>query len=149
MKTIELNVEAKDFPNKVEEALLELNNPEWIHFLLITHQPVNQLSKGAILGILFSQIANFWKPEEGDFHLLLQQLESNLSEEALKENFRENFKIDWEWQWEEKTPYEEKSAWNNAFSERVNEAFEEDEPDYSNIPVKEKNPDFNPWKKER
>ena len=27
MKTIELNVEAKDFPNKVEEALEDFNNP--------------------------------------------------------------------------------------------------------------------------
>ena len=98
---------------------------------------------------MFSQIANFWKPERNDFHLLLQQLENNLSEKALKQHFQEHFRIDWEWQWDEQAPYEEKSEWNSTFSKRVNEAFEEDEPDYSSIPVKEKNPDFKPWKKER
>lgn len=149
MKTIELNVEEPDFSKRLAKALKEVHQQELVHLLLIISQPTNQLYKGAILGILFAQLKSCRQPVKNHFNLLLSNLAKNLSETELRAEVKAHVNLDWEWKLAEKTGQDEKTEWKHTFSQNIEQAFGEDEPDYSKVPLKEHNPDFKPWKKDQ
>ena len=151
MKAIKLNIEDKNFIEKLKEKLKETSQKDSITFFLITSKPINEIYKVAILEILFTQIKVLWFRGSHSDDLLLTYLTKNLSEEKLREEIREKFKVDWECKYHDESSFEEKEDWNYTFAQNIDQAFGEDEPDYSKVPLKEHNPNFKTqiWKKDQ
>lgn len=144
MKTIELDIDQVKAPISYSELLEQQDIQQGDHLKLLTELEPDHF---AVLAILVFLIFNKKRKQKQSFgeELLEELFKEFTSVKEAETTIKKEYGI--EVTVEQKDP--EREAWVKGGMKAFAKGYGEDEPDYSLEDIKEPNPAYKPWKKER
>ncbi|HYV94741.1 MAG TPA: hypothetical protein VE978_23405 [Chitinophagales bacterium] len=145
MKTLELEVDEVKSPEEVVNFFKENDMSEGDTLKISTDE--ENLAFSAILFIIALAIVFYFTKEKVkrivDGEKMLDDLFNGKSAEEMEKQIEEEYGVKIEIEHREN---DERKDWGMLSMQGLSHAYGDDEPDYSDVPLIETNPDYKPWK---